>query len=420
MPANQSGGTTMMRSALLGAALVMGLGSAMAAGKYDTGASDTEIKLGHTNPYSGPASSYGTIGHTIAAYWKMVNDRGGINGRKINFITLDDGFAPPKTVEQVRRLVEQDQVLAMFQPLGTAPNSAIHKYINGKKVPHLFVATGATKWGDPSAFPWTMGWQPSYQAEMLVMGHYIQQQFKGKKIATIWQNDDAGKDYTYGLKMGLGDNAKDVISEPSYEATDPTIDSQILQMKASGATIFHIAAIPKFVAMAIRKADEIGWQRDVTFVTSVGSSVETALKPAGLDRAKGIITTAYAKDPTDPQWKSHKDFQNWLAFMAKYYPQGSLQDSGNSYGYAVAATMEQVLKQCGDDLTRANVMKQAANLKNVEIPMLLPGVKITTGPDDFFPIEQMQMAKFDGEKWVLFGELIDGGKIRLDRMAKKK
>ena len=395
-------------------------GSALAAGKYDVGASDTEIKLGNTNPYSGPASSYGTIGRTLQAYWQMVNDRGGINGRKINFISLDDGYQPPKTVEQVRRLVEQDQVLALFQTLGTPTNTAIHKYMNQKKVPHLFVATGATKWGDPKNFPWTMGWQPSYQAEMLVMGHYMEQTHKGKKIAALWQNDDAGKDYMYGLKMGLGDDAKNIISQPSYEPTDPTVDSQVLEMKASGATVFYLTAIPKFVAMALRKASEIGWQREATFVTSVGSSVEAALKPAGLDNAKGSVTTLYAKDPTDPQWKSHKDFQEWLAFMAKYYPQGSLQDSGNAYAYAVAATMEHVLKQCGDNLTHANVMKQAASIKDLEVPMLLPGVKINTGPDDFFPIEQMQMARFDGEKWVLFGDLIDAAQIRLGRMAKGK
>jgi ABC-type branched-subunit amino acid transport system substrate-binding protein len=291
--------------------------------------------------------------------------------------------------------------------------------VNAKKVPHLFVATGATKWGDPEHFPFTMGWQPSYQSEMLVMGHYIQEKLKDKKIAGLWQNDDSGKDYLYGLKQGLGASAKDLIAEPSYEVSDPSVDSQILQLKSSGATVFWMSGIPKFVALAMRKAHEIGWERDQTFVTSVGSSVETALKPAGLDRVKGIITTGYAKDPTDPQWKTHKDFQDWLAFMAKYYPDGSLQDSGNSYGYAVAATMAQVIKQCGDDLTRANIMKQAANLKNVEVPMLLPGVKITTGADDFYPIEQMQMLRFDGEKWVLFGDLIDAADIRLGRMKKK-
>ena len=407
-------------AALIAAAVAFAAGSALAAGKYDFGASDTEIKLGNTNPYSGPASGYATIGRAIDAYFRMVNEQGGINGRKVTFITLDDGYQPPKTVEQTRRLIEQDQVAALFQVLGTPTNTAIHKYANGKKVPHLFVATGATKWGDPQNFPWTMGWQPSYQAEMLVMGHYIQKNLPGKKIGALWQNDDSGKDYMFGLKQGLGEMAKSIVAEPSYEVSDPTVDSQILQLKSSGANVFYMSGIPKFVAMAFRKAHEVGWERDAMFVTSVGASVEASLKPAGLDRVKGVITTAYAKDATDPQWKDHKDFKEWLAFMAKYYPEGKLEDSGNSYAYAVAATMHQVLKQCGNDLTRANIMKQAASLKDFEAPMLIPGIKLNTGPDDFFPIEQMQMAKFDGEKWVLFGELIDAAEIRLGRTAKKK
>jgi ABC-type branched-subunit amino acid transport system substrate-binding protein len=410
----------MVRGAVFAAlAAVSFILSPARAGSYDVGATDTEIKLGQTMPYSGPASSYATIGRTEAAYFAMINEAGGINGRKINFISLDDGYSPPKTLEQVRRLVEQDQVLALFQVLGTPTNTAIHKYVNQKKMPHLFVATGATKWGDPKNFPWTMGWQPSYQAEMLVMGRYIAKTYPDKKIAALWQNDDSGKDYMFGLRQGLGEDAKNIIADASYEVTDPTVDSQIVQLASSGASIFFVHAVPKFGAMALRKAYDIGWKRDATFLVSVAASVETGLKPAGLEKVQGVITTAYAKDPTDPQWRGHKDFDDWLAFMAKYYPEGSLLDSGNSYGYAVAATMVQVLKQCGDDLTRANVMKQAANLKDFVPPMLLPGIKLNTGPDDFFPIEQMQMARFDGEKWALFGDLIDAAEIRLARAGKK-
>jgi len=364
------------------------------------------IKIGNTNPYSGPASAYGTIGKTIGAYWKMVNEKGGINGRKIEWISYDDGYSPPKTVEMARRLVEQDQVLLMFQSLGTPPNSAIHKYMNAKKVPHLFVATGATKWNDPKHYPWTMGWQPNYQTEGRIYAEHILKNNPKAKIGILYQNDDYGKDYVKGFKDGLGDKASSmIVKEVSYEVADPTIDSQMVQLQASGADTFFNVTTPKFSAQAIRKAYDSGW-KPTHYLNNVGASVGAALKPAGLDKSVGLITTVYYMDPTDAQWANHPAVQEWKAFMAKYYPEGNLADGSNMYGYAVAQTMEQVLKQAGNDLSRANIMKQAANLKDYRPTTLLPGIRINTSPTDYAPIESEQLARFDGKGWVRFGGII--------------
>jgi ABC-type branched-subunit amino acid transport system substrate-binding protein len=358
-------------------------------------------------PYSGPASAYGVIGKTGEAYFRKVNAEGGINGRKINFISYDDGFSPPKAVEQARKLVESDEVLLIFQSLGTQSNSAIQKYMNAKKVPQLFVATGATKWGDPENFPWTMGWQPNYQSEGRIYAKYILKNYPNGKIAALWQNDDAGKDQMKGLRDGLGDKAGMIIADKSYEVGDPTVDSQIVALKDSGADIFMTWAAPKGAAQAIRKVGELGW-KPVYFLGNVSTSVATVLRPAGLENAKGIISTAYLKDPTDPVWKDDPGIKTWLDFMDKYFPDGDKTNNNNIYGYATAQTMVQVLKQCGDDLTRENVMKQATNLRNFSSEVLLPAIRINTGARDFFPIEQMQLMKFDGESWRLFGEVIDG------------
>jgi branched-chain amino acid transport system substrate-binding protein len=380
--------------------------TAVAEKKYDSGATDTEIKIGNTNPYSGPASAYGTIARSEAAYFKMINDQGGINGRKINFVSLDDAYSPPKTVEQVRRLVEQDEVLFLFQSLGTPSNTAIHKYMNAKKVPQLFVATGATKWGDPQNFPWTMGWQPNYQTEGHLYAKYLLQNKPDAKIAVIYQNDDYGKDYLKGLHDGLGSQAgKMIVREVSYEVTDPTVDSQIVTLQASGADTLFIIATPKFAAQAIRKTYDVGW-KPLAFVNNVSASIAAVLEPAGLEKSVGLVTALYFKDPTDPQWANDSAMKEWQAWMKKYYPEGNLNDGFNIYGYAVARTLIQVLRQCGDDLTRENVMRQAANLKNFENPVLLPGIRINTSATDFYPIEQMQLARFDGKRWVLFGDVL--------------
>jgi branched-chain amino acid transport system substrate-binding protein len=394
--------------ASVAATLVAVAGPALAQKKYGPGASDTEIKIGNTNPYSGPASAYGTIGKTIEAYFKKVNAEGGINGRKVNFISYDDGYSPPKTVEQTRKLVESDEVLLVFQPLGTPSNTAIHKYMNTKKVPQLFVATGATKWGDPKNFPWTMGWQPNYQSEGRIYAEYLLKTHPQGKIGILFQNDDYGKDYVKGIKDGLGDKAKTmIVSELPYETTDPTVDSQIINLKASGADVFFNVATPKFAAQAIKKAHEIGWN-PVHLLNNVSNSVGSVLKPAGLEASKGILSTQYLKDPTDPTFDNDAGKKEWAAFMDKYYPDGDKTSSFTVYGYLVAQTLVQVLKQCGDDLTRENVMKQAASLKGLELPMLLPGVKINTSDKDFFPIKQMQMEKFNGERWELFGPVMSG------------
>jgi branched-chain amino acid transport system substrate-binding protein len=385
-----------------------GLGSATA--QTVVGVTATEIKIGNTNPYSGPASAYGTIGKALGAYFKKVNDEGGINGRKINYITYDDAYTPPKTVEMVRRLVEQDQVAFLFQTLGTPPNSAIHKYMNQQKVPQLFVATGATKWNDPQNFPWTMGFQPNYQTEGKIYAAYILKNIPDAKVGILYQNDDYGKDYLKGFEDGLGEAAKKlVVLKQSYEVTDPTIDSQIVNLKNSGANVFFNITIPKFAVQAIKKSHDIGW-KPIHFLNNVSSSLGTVLKPAGLDASKGLITALYMKEITDPQWKTDKGFQDWLAWMKKYYPEGALDDQANAYAYNVAILVTHVLKQCGNDLSRENVMRQAANVKALELPLLLPGIKVNTSPTDFAPIEQEQLAKFDGERWVLFGDMIDASK----------
>jgi len=383
-------------------------GPALAQKKYDTGASDTEIKIGNTNPYSGPASAYGLIGKTIDAYFKKVNAEGGINKRKVTFISYDDGYSPPKAVEQVRKLVESDEVLLVFQPLGTPSNTAIQKYMNSKKVPQLFVATGATKWGDPKGNPWTMGWQPTYQAEGQIYAKYVMKNHPNAKIAILFQNDDYGKDYVKGLKDGLGDKAKTmIVSELPYEPADPTVDSQIVSLKNSGADVFFNVTTPKFAAQAIKKAHEIGW-KPLHLLNNVSQSVGSVLKPAGLEASKDILSTGYLKDPTDSTWDNDAGKKEWVAFMDKYYPEGDKTSSFTVYGYTVAQTLHETLKQAGDNLTRENVMKQAASLKSVTHPMLLPGITISTSEKDFYPIEQMQMQKFNGERWELFGPIISG------------
>jgi branched-chain amino acid transport system substrate-binding protein len=377
---------------------------AVAQKKYDPGASDTEIKIGNTNPYSGPASAYGMIGKTIAAYFNKVNAEGGINGRKITFISYDDGYSPPKTVEQARRLVESDEVLLIFQSLGTAHNTAIERYMNGKGVPQLFIATGATKFGDPKNFPWTMGWLPSYQSEARVYAKYLIEQYPNGKVGVLYQNDDYGKDYLKGMHDGLGGKIP-IVSEQAYEVTDPTVSSQVISLKGSGADIFFNVAGPKFAAQAITRAAELGW-KPIHLLNSVSNSVGAVLKPAGFDNAKDILTTAYLKDPTDPAWTGDAGLSQWSAFMDKYFPDGDRASSFTVYGYSAAQTLVQVLRQCGDDLSRQNVMKQAANLKGVEFPMLLPGITVNTSPSDYFPLKQMQMQRFNGTTWELFGPVI--------------
>ena len=382
---------------------------AWAAGQYSPGASDTEIKIGNTMPYSGPASSYGIIGKTDAAYFSMINDQGGINGRKINFISRDDSYSPPKTVEQVRQLVEQDQVLLMFNTLGTPPNTAIQGYLNDNKVPQLFVATGANKWNDPKHFPWTMPWFPNYGIEAHIYANYILKNLPDAKIAVLYQNDDFGKDYLNGLRAGLGPKAdKMIVATQSYETTDPTVDSQIVALQGSGADVLMTAAIPKFAAQAIRKVYDIGW-RPTHLLSSVSNSVGTALKPAGLEKSVGIISATYYRDPTDPQWQDTPQLKEWLAFMNNHGLSGSVTDSQAVVGYSYAQTMVAVLKNCGDNLTRDNIMKQAASLHNFTLPMLLPGITLNTSADDFQPMKQMQLEKFDGTTWKLFGTVVGSG-----------
>jgi len=378
--------------------------------KYDPGVTDKEIKLGHTNPYSGPLSAYGTIGKAISAYWNMVNDSGGINGRRINFITYDDGFQPPKTVEMVRKLVEDDQVFAIYQLLGTPTNTVVQKYLNQKKVPQLFVATGASKWGNPKDFPWTMGWQPDYHTEAAIYAKHALAMYKDKlkdlRIGILYQNDDSGKDYSGGFLDGLGkENQHLVTAKVSYEVTDPTVDSQIIQIKNSGANVFFNDGAPKAAAQAIRKVADLQW-KPTQYLANVSASVAAVLKPAGFDNSKDIITAAYLKDATDPQWAGDADFKEWMAWMKKYQPDANPADSGNVYAYAVSATMRYVLTQCGDALTRANLMKQAASMHQLEVPMLLPGIKINTSATDFYPIQSVRLARFDGEKWALFGDVL--------------
>ncbi|MBS0592781.1 MAG: ABC transporter substrate-binding protein [Proteobacteria bacterium] len=377
---------------------------ALAQKKYDPGASDKEILIGGIHPYSGPASAYGTIGKAIGAYFNKVNDDGGINGRKLKWIDLDDAYNPAKTVEMARRLVEQDEALIVFNPLGTASNTAIQKYMNQKKVPQLFVATGASKWGDPKNFPWTMGWQPTYSAEGRIYAQHILETKPNAKIGVLMQNDDYGKDYYHGFLEGLGDKAKSmIVSHVTYEVTDATIDSQIVSLKASGADVFFNITTPKFAAQAIKKVAELGW-KPVHYLNNVSASVGSVLVPAGLDNATGVLTTQYLKDPTDPQWANDKGFKDWLEWMKKYNASADLKDANYVYGYNVAQGLVQVLKQAGDNLTRENVMKQAASL-DMTLPMLLPGVNVKTAADDYYPIEREQLARFDGKTWVLFGKV---------------
>ena len=390
--------------AFAAAAVVFGTLPAAAQPKYGPGASDGAIKVGNIMPYSGPLSAYAIIGKTQAAYFKKINDEGGINGRKIDFISYDDGFSPPKTVEQARKLVESDEVLLIFQSLGTPTNLAVRKYLNGKKVPQLFVATGFTQFGDPKNFPWTMGWQPTYQTEGRIYAKYLLANHPDGKIGILYQNDDSGKDYLKGLKDGLAGKMP-IVAEAPYEVTDSTIDSQILNIKTAGADVFFNEASPKFAAQAIRKAVELNW-KPVHLLASISNSIGSVLKPAGFDNAKGILSTGYLKDPTASTWAGDAAVAEWVAFMKQYYPDGDRTSGFTVYGYLTAQTLVQVLKQCGDELTRENVMKQAANLKDLHLGMLLPGIAVNTGPDDYYPIEQMQMSRFDGEHLQFFGPII--------------
>ena len=380
---------------------------ALAQKKYDTGATDTEIKIGNIMPYSGPASAYGIIGKTEAAYFKKINDAGGINGRKINFVSYDDAYSPPKTVEQARKLVESDEVLFIFNSLGTPPNSAIHKYMNSKKVPQLFVATGATKWNDPKDFPWTMGWQPNYQSETQIYAKYILKNSPNAKIAVLYQNDDYGKDYLKGLKDGLGAKAASmIVIEESFETAEPSVDNHIVKLKSTNADMFINISTPKFAAQAIKKIAEIGWKPQ-HFLNNVSASVGAVIRPAGYENAQDIISANYLKDASDKQWDNDPGMKEFYAFMTKDFPEGDKLDGGTVVGYGVAQTLVQVLKQCGDNLTRENVMKQAASLKDFRTEVLLPGIKINTGPDDFAPLSSLQLMKFKGEKWELFGDVIN-------------
>ncbi|MEA2835455.1 MAG: branched-chain amino acid transport system substrate-binding protein [Bradyrhizobium sp.] len=397
-----------LRLATLSAAFVVLAASssgALAQKKYDTGATDTEIKIGNIMPYSGPASAYGVIGKTEEAYFKKINAEGGINGRKINFISYDDAYSPPKTVEQARKLVESDEVLIVFNPLGTPPNTAIQKYLNSKKVPQLFVATGATKWNDPKEFPWTMGWQPNYQSETQIYAKYILKNFPNAKIGVLYQNDDYGKDYLKGFKDGLGAKTSMIVMEDSYEVSEPTIDSHIVKLKSSGADVFMNITTPKFAAQAIKKNAELGW-KPAHFLNNVSASIGSVIKPAGPENAQGIISSAYLKDPTDPQWKNDAGMKAWNEFLDKYYPEANRADGSVMYAYTVAQGLVHVLKACGDNLTRENVMKQAASIKDLQLGGLLPGIKVNTSATDFAPISQIQLQKFKGETWELFGEIL--------------
>jgi ABC-type branched-subunit amino acid transport system substrate-binding protein len=380
-------------------------GVAFAQKKYSDGASDTEIKIGHTNPYSGPASAYGVIGKTIQAYWKSVNEAGGINGRKVNFISLDDGYNPAKTVELVRQLVEQDKVLCTFNTLGTPTNTAIHKYMNQKKVPMLFVATGASKWGNPKEFPWTIGFQPDYHTEAVIYAKHILANVKDAKIGVLMQNDDYGKDYYEGFKEGLGKEIGRIVKHVSYETTDPTVESQVIQLKDSGANVFFNIAIPKFAAQAMRKAGDLNW-KPIQYLNNVSSSVASTMKPAGFENGQGVVTAQYLMDPTDKQWDTNDDMKMWRAWMAKSNPSGNLTDASNVFAYAVTFLMHETLKKCGDNLTRENVMKQAANHQKLKVPLLLPGITVSTSPTDYYPIQAVQLSRFKGETWELFGDVM--------------
>ena len=393
-------------STVLCTALALAAGPAAAQKSYGPGVTDAEIKIGNIIPYSGPASAYGVIGKTEAAFFTMINEQGGINGRKINFISYDDAYSPPKTVEQARKLVESDEVLMIFNSLGTPTNTAIQKYMNAKKVPQLFVATGATKWNDPQHFPWTMGWQPSYQSEARILAQYVIKERPQAKVGILYQNDDYGKDYVKGFKDGAAGKLN-IAAEVPYETTDPTVDSQIVALKNSGADVFFNVTTPKFAAQAIKKAAEIEW-KPLHLLNNVSTSVGGVLKPAGFENAQGILSTNYGKDPTDPTWKDDPGMKQWLAFMDKYYPSGDKTNNLTVYGYGVAMTLVAVLKQCGDNLTRENVMKQAASLHDLALPTSLPGIVINTSATDYAPVKQSQMMRFTGERWELFGPVMNG------------
>jgi branched-chain amino acid transport system substrate-binding protein len=380
---------------------------ALAQKRYDTGATDTEIKIGNIMPYSGPASAYGVIGKTEEAYFKMINDEGGINGRKIDFITYDDSYSPPKAVEQARKLVESDEVLLVFNPLGTPSNSAIQKYLNGKKVPQLFVATGATKWNEPKEFPWTMGWQPSYQSEGQIYAKFLLKEKPDAKIAVLYQNDDFGKDYLKGIKDGLGAKASMITAEESYEVSEPTVESHVVKLKSANPDIVISITTPKFAAQTIKKIAELSW-KPLRIVVNVSASVGAVMKPAGLEASQDVLSAAYAKDGADSKWDNDPGMKKWAAFLDKYMPGANKTDANVVYGYGVAQTLEKTLQMCGDDLTRANVMKQAASLKDFAPDTLLPGVKINTSTTNFAPISQLQMQRFKGEKWEQFGDIISG------------
>ena len=374
--------------------------------RYDPGASDTEIKLGHTSPYSGPLSAFSVAGKATTAYFNMINAAGGINGRKIKFISYDDGYQPPKTVEMVRKLVESDEVLMIFQLLGTPTNIAIQKYLNQKQIPQLFIFSGASRFGDPKNYPWTMGWQPDYATEGGVYAKHILASGKDARIGILFQNDDSGKDGVIGFQKALGkQNEKLIVAIASYEVTDPTVDSQIIQLKNAGANVFLNLSSPKFAAQGIRKAYDLAW-RPVHYLTSPSASVQSVMKPAGFEAGQDIMTIAYLKDPTDPQWANDPEFLEWKRWMERWNPTASLADTLNVYPYALTATLVEVLKRCGDELTRANVMKQASNLRGLHVPMLLPGITINTSPTDFYPIQSLRLARFKGETWELFGDII--------------
>jgi branched-chain amino acid transport system substrate-binding protein len=388
-------------------ALALAASPALAQKKYDPGASDTEIKVGQTNPFSGPASAFASIGKTQAAYIKMINDQGGVNGRKINLIQYDDAYSPPKAVEQVRKLVESDEVLLTFQILGTPSNAAVQKYLNTKKVPQLFAATGAARFTDPKNFPWTMGFNPNYVVEGRIYGQYILKNHPNAKIGILYQNDDLGRDYLTGIKSGLGDKAASmIVAEASYEVSDPTIDSQILKIKSAGADLFFSATTPKQAAQAIKKIAELDWH-PVHILDINSISVGAVLKPAGLEASKGIISVTYGKDPLDPTWKDDAGMKKFFEFMAKYYPEGDKDSFFNAYGYSTTQLLIHVLQQCGDDLTRENVMRQAASMKNVQLELSLPGIVVNTSPTDYRVNKQLQMIKFNGERWELFGPILE-------------
>jgi branched-chain amino acid transport system substrate-binding protein len=399
---------TIVSSCLSVVCLILAGGLAFAAGQYDPGVSDTEIKLGNTMPYSGPASALGVFGKSEAAYFAMINEQGGINGRKINFISRDDGYSPPKTFEVVRQLVEGEHVLLLFNTAGTPTNTAIQGYLNDNMVPQLFVSSGADKWNDPKHHPWTIGWQPSYRIEARIYARYILKNLPNAKIAVLYQNDDFGKDYVIGLREGLGDKADGIIvAANTYETTDPTVDSQIVALQGSAANVLLTAAIPKFAAQAIRKVYEIGW-KPTHFLTNTSNSVKSVMQPAGSEKGVGTISAGFIKDPMDPQWQDTPEYKEWLAWMKKYNTSGNVADGGNVYGYSAAQTMVSVLKASGDNLTRENVMKQAASIHNFKLPMLLPGIALSTSADDFAPIKQMQLQNFDGTTWRPFGEVLSG------------